>query len=204
MKQSLNINQKAFALEYIRTGNATQSYLKVYECSYETAKVEGCLSLSKPNIQALIQSHYQKVQDRHAGLLDRVIKELEHLAFSRMGHFAHFNDEGIEFKSLEDLEDYQAAAIHSVESKTTTDERGNTIREHKFKLHDKIKALDLLAKHLGGYQDKDKDGSKTINVFNGLTIINSNHPAEKETQVVENKGSKDLKEAPEETRLLLP
>jgi len=134
MKQSLNPKQKAFALEYIRTGNATQSYLKVYECSYETAHAEGCVSLAKPSIQSVIQDHYQKVQDRHDGLLDRVIKELEYLGFSRAGHFASFNDEGLEFKSLEDLEDYQEAAIASIKSRTTTDDKGNTIRDHEYKL----------------------------------------------------------------------
>lgn len=193
MKRALNANQKAFAREYIKSGNATQSYLKVYECSYETANAEGSVSLGNPSIQAVIQDHYQKAQDRHDGLLDRVIKELEYLGFSRVGDFVQFNDEGLEFRDLEALDDSQAAAIHSVESRTTTDDKGNTIREHRFKLHDKIKALDLLAKHLGGYQDKGNEGNKTINVFNGLTIINSSPPPSidppgKEPQVVEIEG----------------
>ena len=197
MTQPLNDNQKAFALEYIRTWNATQSYKKVYDCDQNNAEKHAVRLVDHGGVQEMVNDHFQAVQDRHKALFDRVVNELSYLAFSRAGHFASFNDEGLEFKSLEDLEDYQEAAIHSIESRTTTDDQGNTIRDHKYKLHDKIKALDLLGKHLGMYRETKEDAGKTINVFNGLTIINSNNPPKEGTQVIENNEGRFLEGAPE-------
>lgn len=43
--------QKAFVLEYLRISNATQAYINVYDCTYQTAKTNGSILLTNTNIQ---------------------------------------------------------------------------------------------------------------------------------------------------------
>lgn len=53
--EELTEKQKLFCIYYASNNNATQSYLKAYECNYLTARVEGCKHLTKPNIKAEIK-----------------------------------------------------------------------------------------------------------------------------------------------------
>lgn len=47
----LTDKQKEFCVRFMQNRNATLAYKKAYDCSYNTARVEGCKSLTKPNIQ---------------------------------------------------------------------------------------------------------------------------------------------------------
>lgn len=47
----LTDKQKAFVLEYLRISNATQAYINVYDCAYQTAKTNGSILLTNTNIQ---------------------------------------------------------------------------------------------------------------------------------------------------------
>jgi phage terminase small subunit len=49
--EELTDPQKAFCLHYVKTFNATMSYKRAYNCSYDTARVEGCRALKNPNIR---------------------------------------------------------------------------------------------------------------------------------------------------------
>jgi phage terminase small subunit len=50
----LTEKRKRFCLFYLQRFNATWAYQKAYECSYETARVEGSRTLANPNIKELI------------------------------------------------------------------------------------------------------------------------------------------------------
>ena len=50
----VNDRQFRFCQLYIETLNATQSYLEVYNCTYDTAKCEASKLLAKPNIKECI------------------------------------------------------------------------------------------------------------------------------------------------------
>ncbi|MGR8824433.1 terminase small subunit [Leuconostoc mesenteroides] len=47
----LTEKQKSFVLEYLRIYNATQAYINVYDCTYQTAKTNGSILLTNTNIQ---------------------------------------------------------------------------------------------------------------------------------------------------------
>ncbi|MCT4382775.1 terminase [Leuconostoc suionicum] len=47
----LTDKQKTFVLEYLRISNATQAYINVYDCTYQTAKTNGSTLLTNTNIQ---------------------------------------------------------------------------------------------------------------------------------------------------------
>ena len=50
----LNDKQKAFADYYIESLNATESYKRAYECSYNTARTNGARLLTNANIKNYI------------------------------------------------------------------------------------------------------------------------------------------------------
>jgi len=50
----LSVKQKKFADEYIKTGNATQSYLGVYQCKLKTAEANSSALLSKTKVREYI------------------------------------------------------------------------------------------------------------------------------------------------------
>jgi len=50
----LSVKQKKFADEYIKTGNATQSYLGVYQCKLKTAEANSSALLSNTKVRKYI------------------------------------------------------------------------------------------------------------------------------------------------------
>ncbi|MEQ9126549.1 MAG: terminase small subunit [Alphaproteobacteria bacterium] len=75
---------------------------------------------------------------------DRVIFEYARIAFADIAEFVRFGPDGMEILEVATLSKEQTAAIAEVtETKT---QRGGTVR---FKLHDKLAALNALARHLG-------------------------------------------------------
>lgn len=50
----LTDKQKSFCKYYLKTGNATEAYLKAYKCTPKTANSNGCKLLSNHKIKAYI------------------------------------------------------------------------------------------------------------------------------------------------------
>ncbi|WBW97584.1 terminase small subunit [Oceanirhabdus sp. W0125-5] len=51
----LTDKQRAFCKYYLKTGNATEAYLKAYKCTSKTANSNGCKLLSNDKIKAYIE-----------------------------------------------------------------------------------------------------------------------------------------------------
>lgn len=85
--------------------------------------------------------------ERNAALdisADRVLAEYARIAFSDMADFADFGPEGVRLRDLSALGRDQTAAIASLSAATR--ELGPSVR---IRLHDKLAALDALARHIG-------------------------------------------------------
>ena len=81
---------------------------------------------------------------------DRVVEELARLAFSDLREVASFGPSGVELKESEELSaDVAASVAEAVE--TPQGESGSTVR---VKLWDKLRALELLGKHLGMFVER--------------------------------------------------
>ncbi len=80
---------------------------------------------------------------------DRVLEELARVAYANCGDYSTWGPDGVELKNSQELTEEQTAAVAEV-SQTTT-RYGGTVR---IKYHDKIRALELLSKHLGMFADK--------------------------------------------------
>lgn len=58
----LNTKQKLFCEEYIKTLNATRSYMKVYNCTLKSAETQGWRLLQNVKIKNYIDERLQKVE----------------------------------------------------------------------------------------------------------------------------------------------
>ena len=91
MNENLTLEQRLFCIYYSKSFNATQSYLKAYGCSYNTAMVEGCNHLRNPNIKAEIQ-RLQEIKRQQIAITEADMVEFHmRIAFADMGDYTKFN-----------------------------------------------------------------------------------------------------------------
>jgi phage terminase small subunit len=157
--------QKAFCEEYIVDLNATQACIRA-GYSANLANVKGAQLMAIPKVQAYIAHLMSERSTRTQITADMVLQELAKLAFSNMRDYAEFGESGIRFKESSQLTPEQLAAVAEVEEKT-----GNT-NSFRLKLHDKLSALDKLARHLGLYEQDNRQqapslNARTVNIYAG-------------------------------------
>ena len=137
--------QKRFCEEYLIDLNATQAAIRA-GYSPDTAKAIGCENLTKPDIRAHIDRAMAERSKRTGVNADRVVQELAKIAFVNA-------TEVIDPKTAtvrEDALPEDTAAIQSVKVKTF----GEDGLEREIKMADKLKALEMLGRHLGMFKDK--------------------------------------------------
>lgn len=144
----LTKKQQLFVDEYLIDLNATQAAIRA-GYSPETATVIGCENLKKPNIKSEIDRALA-IRSRRTGVnQDRVIRELAKIAFVDASDVINMDAATVKGDANRD----DTSAIASVKVKTIPMEDGNIV-EREVKLYDKLKALELLGKHLGMFTDK--------------------------------------------------
>lgn len=137
--------QKLFCEEYLIDLNATQAAIRA-GYSPDTAKAIGCENLTKPDIRTRIDRAMAERSKRTGVNADRVIQELAKIAFVNA-------TEVIDPKTAtvkEDALPEDTAAIQSVKVKTF----GEDGLEREIKMADKLRALEMLGRHLGMFKDK--------------------------------------------------
>ena len=161
--------QKRFCDEYLIDLNATRAYKVAYSrCKKdETANVNGSKLLRNTKVQEYISKKQKEIEKRTEVTQDMVIKELSAIAFSKASDYAKlkkmkrnipiFDEEGM-------IVDYKEEEYTEIEF-TPTDELSEEqkkalsgIKQGKFGLEvnscDKVRALELLGRHLGIFNDK--------------------------------------------------
>lgn len=153
----LTAKQIRFVDEYLVDFNATQAAIRA-GYSPKTAAAAAARLLRNVNIQAEIARRQKDLQRRTEVTQDRVVKELARVAFADATDYAcvetltYENEDGtvspvqiVSPKDTDTLSDDQRAAIAGIKH------GANGI---EVKLHDKIKALELLGRHIGMFNDK--------------------------------------------------
>lgn len=162
----LNAKQQRFVEEYLIDLNATQAAIRA-GYSVKTAKEIGCENLTKPNIQEAIDKAMAERSKRTGINQERVIQELARIAFVNPQNVINADDGSVR----DDASDDDLACIQSVKVKTMSGDKGYS-EEREVRLNDKMKALELLGKHLGMFKDKveletDMDLNITIDYGDG-------------------------------------
>ncbi|WP_102400194.1 terminase small subunit [Haloimpatiens massiliensis] len=143
----LTPKQQRFVEEYLIDLNATQAAIRA-GYSPKTAKDIGCENLAKPNIRACIDKAMAERSKRTGINADRVLQELARIGFVNPKDVINFNKASVESNASED----DLAAIQSVKVKMMQSENGDMV-EREVRLNDKLKALELMGKHLGMFKD---------------------------------------------------
>lgn len=144
---ALTEKQKRFADEYLIDLNATRAYRAAYPHvkKDETAAQAGSRMLRNVKVAKYISERMQERQERTEVTQDKVIMELACIAFAKITDYISISDEILQIKDTEDLTDKQVRAIAGIK------ETKNGI---EIKLNSKEKALELLGRHLGMWNDK--------------------------------------------------
>ena len=149
--------QKRFCDEYLIDLNATRAYKVAYpNCKKdETASQAGSRLLRNVKVQKYISEKMKEIEERTEVTQDMVIKELAKIAFLDIRRL--YTEDGL-LKSISDIDDDTAGAISSLETLEEYDGYGDDREKigdtQKVKLLDKTKALELLGRHLGLFNDK--------------------------------------------------
>jgi len=148
-KDGLNPKQRLFVDEYIKTLNAKQSAIKA-GYSAATAAAAASRLLTHVNVKAVVQKAFDERSKRNQMEADEVLREFARLARSDITNYLEVTEEGVIVKPSKDYGEDASRAICEVSE--TFSRTGK--RQIKFKTHDKIRALEGLAKHLGLMIDK--------------------------------------------------
>lgn len=146
----LTAKQKRFVDEYLIDLNATQAYIRAGYKNYDSAGVEAAKTLKNPKIEQSIAEAMAKRSKRTGINQDRVIEELAKIAFVNINNVVDTDDGSV----LPNAADEDLACIESIKVKEFPTKDGGTGVEREIKIASKMKALELLGKHLGMWNDK--------------------------------------------------
>lgn len=146
MAELKNEQHERFCQEYMIDLNQTQAYIRAgYKPKRKESAGESASRLSKNvNIRARIDELMSERSKRTGVTAERVVRELARVAFLDPTKLADINKATVNNDASED----DRAAISSVKVKS-----GEDFTEREIKFADKLKALELLGKHLGMFQD---------------------------------------------------
>ncbi len=147
-EEELTDKQKRFVEEYLVDLNATQAAIRAGH-SVKTAGSIGCENLTKPKIQQAIAERMAQRSKSTGVSQERVIQELSKIAFVTMTDVV--DGEGC---IRPDAPPEGLACIESIKYRGARDGGGLGTVEREVKLASKLKALELLGKHLGMWNDK--------------------------------------------------
>ena len=143
----LTEKQQRFVDEYLIDLNATQAAIRA-GYSVKTANEQGSQNLAKLSIQQAIAEQMAERSKRTGINQDRVVLELAKIALVKMTDIVDSQGRIKSDASPDDL-----ACIESVKYKESESDAGSSV-EREVKIASKLKALELLGKHLGMWNDK--------------------------------------------------
>lgn len=158
----LTEKQQRFVDEYLIDLNATQAAIRA-GYSAKTADVQGSRMLGNVKVwQAITEAMAER--SRRTGInQDRILIELARIALLNPKALVNLEDATVNPEASPD----DLAAIASVKVKRFPTKDGGEGIEREVKFYDKIKAVELLGKHLGMFKDRielsgelDKEKSK--------------------------------------------
>lgn len=157
----LSDKQKMFCNEYMIDLNATQAAIRA-GYSERSAQAISIETLSIPLVQAYIQKLKTKRAERLEITQDMVLRELAKIGFSNIQDYIQ---EGNQIDDISKLDKDKAAPVESIKVKVTSGGGEGaewTSKEVQFKLHDKLSALEKIAKHIGFFKEDNDQLNKPI------------------------------------------
>ncbi len=156
----LTDKEERFCQEYIIDLNATQAAIRA-GYSEKTARQIGSDNLSKADIQERLTELKKDRSIRTQVTADRVLKEFASIGFANIQDFLNSD---LSVRNIKILKRKQSAAISSIK-KTTFETETGVKTQIEFKLHDKVKALEDIGRHIGFFEADNKQKSEVLKSF---------------------------------------
>lgn len=171
-EHGLTPQQETFATAVAAGLSQAEAYRAAYPKSKtwkdESVHSKSCQLAARANVKQRIAALTSAALKKNDVTIERVIRELALIAFGSKRDVMKWGPSGVQLIDSESLTQEQAALVAEV-SETTSDSGGSI----KLKTHDKVKALELLGRHLGAFNDK-------LNV-SGLTVVVKDYTGRKES-----------------------
>lgn len=174
---NLTPKQERFCQEYLVDLNATQAYKRAgYSVHSDAAAgVEGFKLLKNPKIEQRIKELQDKRAKRTEITADKVLKELATIGFANVTDFVKVEKRTYTETPFGDPDaepvEKEYKAVDVFETDTISPEKIPALASIKqgkdgieVKMHDKVKALELIAKHLGMFTEKVEHDHKFSSV----------------------------------------
>jgi phage terminase small subunit len=155
----MTAKQLRFVEEYLVDLNASAA-AKRAGYSDKTSDSIGFSLLRKIEIQQAIQSKRLERSAKTGITAERVIREIARVAFADPRDVMMWGEGGVTLRDSASLTDDQAAAVMEVSQ--TVSQAGGSL---KVKMHNKVEALEKLARHVGLYDKTQEDDSEAINAL---------------------------------------
>lgn len=149
MGAGLTEKQRRFCDEYLVDLNATRAYMAAYPATRKesTAAKSASRMLRNGKVAEYIQQRIEDRQKRTEITQDRVLRELAAIAFADVTDIVYYEGGHVKIKDTEDVPKDTRKAISGIKE----GQYGTEV-----KTYDRIRALELLGKHLGLF-DPRKD-----------------------------------------------
>ena len=180
---------KKFVDEYLVDFNATQAAIRA-GYSPDTANEQGSQLLARPDIRELVAEGQKEVMERTQTFQDNAVDELKIVGFSDLADFLTVKDGGIvEQKPFNELTKEQTKCIKKIKQTVRSSHSADGTILHQtavieIELHDKLKALELLGRHLGMFND-----SLRLEGALPLTVVFEVAPQVKDVIITRGKGA---------------
>lgn len=168
----LTDRQKLFVNEYLIDLNATQAAIRS-GYSKKTANEQAARLLANVSIQTELQKRMKNREKRTEITQDRVLKELAAIGFSRVTDFLQVKNGLVVVKNTDDMDSDSIQAISAIKQ---------TQFGIAIKLHDKVRALDLIGEHLGMWKDGNGNEDALNKLDSILEEMKNNANTEQETE----------------------
>ena len=169
----LTEKQKRFVAEYLVDLNATQAAIRA-GYSPKTANRIGSQNLSKVDVQAEIEKRRATLRNKLEITQEKVIEELAAVAFANGADFAQVTKTGlVRIIPTEDIPQDKRKALASIKEGANGTE---------IKTYDKVRALELLGKHLGVFDSNNGVAAEQEN--NIFDVIDQSTREELDTSAI--------------------
>ena len=169
----LTEKQKRFVQEYLVDLNATAAAKRAGYSEKSASRIAVEL-LNKTQVSAEIQKQQAKRQKRVEITQEKVLEELAAIAFANGADFATVNQNGIvRITPTSELPDEKRKAIASIKEGANGTE---------IKTYDKVRALELLGKHLGVFDSNNGAAAEQEN--NIFDVIDQSTREELDTSAI--------------------
>lgn len=176
MTRTLTEGHRRFADEFLKDFCAAAAYVRAgYKARGNSAAVQACRLLAKPEIAAYLSTRKRALADAADLSLARLTQELKAIAL--MDPRKLYDDEGAVL-APKDWPDDVAAAVAGIDVTEITEQReGKRVRvgqTRKLNLWNKLDAIEKALKLLNAYPERKQDGPREAIV--GVVVIPAKRP----------------------------